>query len=351
MQKNTIFSCLLGSLLLLTFPPGVFAKATVLRLAIQNSETNLTSIEVLQPWVKQVEEATNGNVKIDIFYNETLAKGKESWQAVKSGLADIAWCALGYWPGLTPLTDVITLPGLPFTTGEEGSELFWKLYSRSPDIQKEFNNVKLLLVHTSDPYVLITTKKPVTTLEDLRDMKIRTFGSNMTMQVKKLGAVPVSIPMPDNYTSLQKGIIDGMASSWEAVNGFRFYEVVNFYTEVPLGASHFAIIMNKKVWEGLDKKSQEGIMSVSGLQGSKFWGKHFFDSSISASIESAAKIGKKIEILKLSEDEKKRWIEASKPTWDEWLKINKKKGHANAQHILDSVLQLQKPDQLLNPAS
>lgn len=339
MKQSTIFSFLLGSLLLFIFSTNAPAKTTVLRLAIQNSEKNLTSIEVLQPWVKQVEEATKGRVKIDIFYNQTLAQGKDSWKAVKSGIADIAWSALGYWPGLTPLTDVITLPGLPFTTGEEGSEMFWKLYSQTPEIQKEFQDVKVLLVHTSDPYVLITTQKPITSLEDLSGLKIRTFGSNMKMQVKKLGAVPVSIPMPDNYTSLQKGIIDGMASSWEAVNGFRFYEVVNHYTEVPFGASHFAIIMNKDVWNKLDKQVQDGIMSVSGLQGSKFWGKYFFDSSTAASMKSAMKVGKDIELINLSETERKRWIDASKPVWEEWLKINTKKGNSNAQQILDSILE------------
>lgn len=338
MKKRTIFSCLLGSLLFFLFSASAIAQSVTLRLTIQNSKTNLTSIEVLQPWVEMVERATGGKVKIDIYYDQTLAKGKDSWKAVTSGTADIAWCPLGYWPGLIPLSDVITLPGLPFTTGEEGSEMFWKLYSEHPEIQKEFQDVKLLLVHTSDPYVLITTKKPVRSLADLRGMKIRTFGGNMTTQVKKLGAVPVSIPMPDTYTSLQRDIIDGMASSWEAVNGYRFYEVVDHYTEVPLGASHFAIIMNREIWESLDKESKDGIMSVSGLQGSKFWGRHFFDSSIPASIKSAAGVGKKIEIMRLSEEEKARWIEASKPTWDVWLKINKKLGNTAARRILDSVL-------------
>jgi TRAP-type C4-dicarboxylate transport system substrate-binding protein len=320
--------------------PNVFAQTTVLRLTTQNSESNLSSVKALRPWIEQVEKATKGKVKIEVYYSQTLSKGKESWKAVKSGIADIAWCPQGYWPGLTPLTDVISLPGLPFRTAEEGSEMLWRLYDQTPVIQKEFKDVKVLLLHTSEPYLLITRDKPVQTIEDIKGMKIRTFGSNLTMQIKKLGAVPVSIPMPDNYTALQKGVIDGMGTPWEAVNGFRFYEVVKYYTEVPFGAQFFSVSMNKKVWNKLDKETQDAIMSVSGLAGSKFWGKNFFDSAQNVSIESAAKVGKHIEILSLSDAERKRWVELSQPVWDEWLKINRKKGNKSAEKLLETALNM-----------
>jgi TRAP-type C4-dicarboxylate transport system substrate-binding protein len=39
---------------------------------------------------------------------------------------------------------------------------------------------------------------------------------------KALGAVPTLIPMPDVYQSLDKGVVDGAAAPWEAVQGFRF---------------------------------------------------------------------------------------------------------------------------------
>ena len=340
MKKISLLSFLFLAVTSFVLLPNVFAQTTVLRLTTQNSESNLSSVKALRPWIEQVEKATKGKVKIEVYYSQTLSKGKESWKAVKSGIADIAWCPQGYWPGLTPLTDVISLPGLPFRTAEEGSEMLWRLYDQTPAIQKEFKDVKVLVLHTSEPYLLITRDKPVQTIEDIKGMKIRTFGSNLTMQIKKLGAVPVSIPMPDNYTALQKGVIDGMGTPWEAVNGFRFYEVVKHYTEVPFGAQFFSVSMNKKAWNKLDKETQDAIMSVSGLAGSKFWGKNFFDSAKNVSIESAAKVGKHIEILSLSDAERKRWVELSQPVWDEWLKRNKKKGNKSAEKLLETALNM-----------
>jgi hypothetical protein len=73
--------------------------------------------------IKKVEEATNGRVKIEPYFSQTLAKGKDSWSAVKNGIADMAWCPHGYWPGMTPMASVITLAGLPIDSAEKGSEV------------------------------------------------------------------------------------------------------------------------------------------------------------------------------------------------------------------------------------
>ncbi|MFV0436382.1 MAG: TRAP transporter substrate-binding protein [Desulfopila sp.] len=318
---------------------GLAEEPVVLRLTTQNGENNLSSIKALQPWVEQVEEATAGKVKIQVFYSETLAKGKDSWKAVTTGIADIGWCPQGYWPGLTPMADVISLPGIPFGTAEEGSALLWELYNENDTIQKEFQQVKVLLLHTSEPYLLISRNKEIVSLEDLRGLKIRTFGDNMTSQVGKLGAIPVSIPMPDTYLALQKGVVDGMGAPWEAINGFRFYEVVNHYTEVPFGALFFSVSMNRKTWNKLDSKTQEAIMRVSGEQGSRFWGRNFFDLARTMAIDNAAKAGKQVEVRQLSADERKRWIALSRPIWEEWIADNEKVGNMDARQLLERALQ------------
>ena len=131
-----------------------------------------------------MEEATKGKVKIQVYPSQTLVKGPESWNALKSGVADMAWSFHGYWADLTPLADVITLPSLPFKTAEKGSEVLWKLYEKFPAMQREFQDVKVLMLWTSNPYFLITTKKQVKTLEDIKGMKLRVTGGPPTEQMK-----------------------------------------------------------------------------------------------------------------------------------------------------------------------
>ena len=319
------------------------AKTITLSFANQNPDTSWSGIHAIAPWAKQVEEATNGKVKIQIFYSQTLTKGKDAWNATKSGISDIAWCFHGYWSGMTPLADVISLPALPFKTAEKGSEVFWKLYEKYPSIQKEFSDNKILLLFTSNPYILITTNKSVKTLEDIKGMKIRMSGGPPTEMMKALGGTPMLIPMPDNYISLQKGVIDGMGAPWEAIHGFRLYEVVNYYTATPFPAVYFSIAMNKRKWNSLPKDVQDGIMSVSGLKGSMFWGRNHFDTAKEGVMEKAAAEGKKIDLYELPDAERQRWLDiGGKPIWEQWVKSMEAKGHSNARDILNAAIELSK---------
>jgi TRAP-type C4-dicarboxylate transport system substrate-binding protein len=341
MKKQVMLVLLILAILGLAFTAPSSAKTIKLRYAQQNPDTGWSTVNCVEPWLRQVEEATGGKVKIQSFHGQTLAKGKDMWNAVKSGITDIGWCFHGYWPGMTPLTDVISLPALPFSTAEKGSAVLWQLYEKFPEIQKEFEDVKVLLLYTSEPYTLITREKPVKSLEDLKGMKIRMTGGPPTDMMKALGGVPMLIPMPDNYISLQKGVIDGLGAPWEAINVWRFHEVVDHFTQVPFPTVYFSITMNKSKWNKLPKDVQDAIMSIGGLKGSKFWGSNFFDAMKTQTLDKLKEAGKDQNVYTLSDEERQRWIDAGgKPVWNKWVETMSGKGYKNAQTILDTTIEL-----------
>ena len=314
-----------------------------LTLADQNTPTSWGAIHAMEPWVKRVEEATKGRVKIQIYYSQTLTKGPDIFNAVKSGVADIGWCFHGYWPDMTPLSDVITLPSMPFTKAEKGSEVLWKLYEKFPSIQREYQDVKVLMLWTSEPYKLITSRKPVKTLEDIKGLKIRAVGGPPSEQMKALGAIPTLIPMPDNYQALDKGVIDGMGAPWEAIQGFRLYEVVKHYTMVPLSAVYFSMSFNKQKWDSLPKDIQQAINSVSGLEGSKFWGRNFFDTAEQSVLDAVKKGNYEMDRYEMPAPEQARWRKvAGENLWNDWVKRMEGKGRPDASKVLDATLQLLK---------
>ncbi len=122
MKRKGLLVLLVAVFVSLAFAAPSLAQTIKLTFADQNAEVGWGPVHALQPWVKKIEEATKGKVKIDIFPAQTLAKGPDIWNAVKTGLADMGWCFHGYWPDMTPLSDVITLPSLPFKTAEKGSD-------------------------------------------------------------------------------------------------------------------------------------------------------------------------------------------------------------------------------------
>lgn len=337
-----IISLLACLCLILAIPLTAPAKPITLSFSDQNSDISWGPVHATQPWVKQVEEATKGEVKIQIYPSQTLAKGRQNWNAVKNGIADMSWNVMPYYTGLTPYADVIGLPGLPFNTAEEGSALLWKLFERFPELSGQFADNKVLILHTSPVFMLLSAKKQVKTMEDIQGLKVRSVGGNFTEVLKKLGAIPMMIPMPDCYIAMQKGTIDAMGAAWEPIPGFRLHEVTSYITDnVPFGSAYFAVVMNKNKWNSLSKETQEAIMSVSGLEGSKLYGRNFFDSAVQPVKDMIKEKGLNIPVYSLPENEKQRWIDtAVKPVWESWISRMEKQGYPKAREVLNAAIEM-----------
>jgi len=340
MKKIIAMLCVaVGSLI--AMPGFLTAEVITLRLADQNPETGWGPTHAMLPWIKKVEDATGGRVKIEPYFSQTLAKGKDSWTAVKNGIADMAWCAHGYWPGMTPMASVITLAGLPIENAEKGSEVLWSLYEKYPEVREEYKDNHVLFLFTTAPYHLITTEKQVKVLDDLKGMKIRTFGDQQPAQMKAYGAVPMSIPMPDTYSALQKGVVDGMAAPWDAIFSFRLYEVAPKFTYAPFGVLSFSVIVNKDKWASLPEDIKEAINSVSGMEAAKFFGANYFDSAKPGVLKKAKETGHEITEYAPPAEELKKWEEiGGQPLWENWVKQMEEKGHPKAREILNSTLDM-----------
>lgn len=123
----------------------------------------------------------------------------------------------------------------------------------------------------------------------------------------------------------------------------RLYEVAKYYTMVPLSAVYFSLCANKQKWEGLPKDVRDAIMSVSGLPGSKFWGRNFFDTAEQAVVDKV-KAGK-FEMIRyvVPPDETARWAKiAGEPIWNAWIAKMEAKGFKEAREILDATVQMLK---------
>ena len=334
---------LLASLLVIGCAPAAPTQVITLKYANQNPEAGWDGQHASLPWLRQIEKATNGAVKMQGYFSQSLFKGADTWEALKANQADVAWCFHGYWAGMTSQADVIALPFLPIVTAEKGSEVLWKIYEKYPSVQKQFEANKVVLLWTSSPYFLLTTKKQIKTLDDMKGMKIRTTGGPPTEMAKALGMVPTPMGMPDVYMNMEKGVIDGMLVPWEAVYSFKLYEVAKYYTYAPFHVTYFSQSFSRATWDKLPKNIQDQIMSVSGLTGSKFWGKNMFDTAADA-VKAIIK-EKKYNMIEYTPPaaEVEKWREiAGKPLWETWVKAQEGKGFSDARDILNTTLQLLK---------
>jgi TRAP-type C4-dicarboxylate transport system substrate-binding protein len=320
------------------------AKEIKLVYTDHNPPNSYGTIHANAVWLDKLEKATNNQIKIERYFGGTLVKGMDAWNAAKTGVADMAWCAMGYWPGMAPLTEIMQLPFIPFKNAQQASGILRKLYDTFPEMQKEYEDVHVLVNYTAGLYRLLTTKKQVKTLEDLKGLKIRALGGPQTDAMKALGAVPTLVPFSDTYIALQKGVLDGTLTPIGACEIFNFHEVGKYMTHVIIATAPFAIIMNKDKWNSLPPDVQKAIDKECGYDTCRWLGKHYSDALDDEGnkeiAEYAAKTGHKLINYTLTPEELARWQKVGgKPLWDAWVKRVSEKG-LPGQAVLDELLRL-----------
>ena len=320
--------------------PTAPVKTWNLKMHHEHATTSPYQIYGHQPWADAIEKATNGRVKVTIYPMQTLMKGKDSWDGVQSGVADMAHVFTGYYPGIFELLDCISLPFLA-RNAEVASRTAWALYQKYPEIQAQMKNAKVLTIWTTYPYIFLTPKKQIKTLEDFKGMKMRMTGGPPTEMMKLLGGNPMLIPMNDMYLNLQKGVVDGMAGEGEAITGYRLYEVLKYYTVVPSVTVWFFHAMSWDTWNSFPPDIQQAIMSVSGETQCIRYGKDVYDKAWADLPGVIAKAGFEMITYTPPKEEVARWIAvAGKPVWDDWITKMEAKGNKNARQILEECQRL-----------
>lgn len=320
------------------------AKPIELRFHNHFAPTGLGNVGACVPWAKMVEDNTAGKVKVTVYPGSSLMKGTEAYEGTVTGVSDISVIFLGYFPGQFPLTEVVGLPFFGLQSAEQGSKILWGLYEKFPAIQKEWSKVKVLSLYAIEPYDVLTTKKRVTNLEELKGLKIRTPGGPPTKAMEALGASPVMVPMEDTYVALERGTVDGAMSLYESTCGFRFYEVAKYHiVNSNVFTMVFAVTMNLDSWNKLPPDVQKQMEKVSYAYGSAFFGRETFDMAKPACLKTLKEKGYegKIEEITLTPQELKRWQDICTPQWDAWVKDMEAKGLPGRQ-VLDEAQALLK---------
>lgn len=324
MKKFGILMIVFFVFSLLSAPMAFGADKKELSFSLIIPPKHLRYTNVLEPWINKIEKESGKKVDLTVYFGASLAPPPQTFESVVSGMADIAEGIVYATPGQFPLTEMIMLPELGLDTSLEASTALWDAYKEIPELRKEWDNVKMLWLHTTPPIRLITRKKPVRNLEDLKGMKIRVSGAVAAKMGKALGFTPVSMGMGELYQALEKGVIDGVALPNEILVSRRLGEVTDYVTTVDLGHDAFFIVMNQSVWNGLSQDVKDVFNKFSGEWAVEFTGKGW-DKFDAESVETN-KEKFDIEYIDLPPEEMNRWKKRLAPVKEAYAKELDAKG-------------------------
>lgn len=304
-------------------------KAVELKLAHFWPSNHVLETQVVKEWSKAVQDATDGKVKITSYPAETLLKSAETYEGVIKGVADIGISCYAYNRGRFMVMEAFMLPGIIYSNSKVASMVASEgVKQLNP---KELQDTKHLMIFASGPGDLLM-KNPVKKQADLKGVEIGVTGGPRAEALKLLGSTAVVLPMPEMYEAQSKGLIKGTLAPLETLKGFKMGDVTNVITKTPFIYNQaFYMVMNKEKWASLPPDVQEAITKATDkYYKEKMIG--FFDIINEGGLK-ALQEKKKVEIITLSEEETKTWVNTINPVMDDHVKMLNDKGLSGDQVV------------------
>jgi C4-dicarboxylate-binding protein DctP len=256
---------------------------------------------------KVAEERTKGRVKVEVYPNSTLYKDREEVEALQLGSVQMLAPSLAKFGPLGAREfELFDLPYIfdnydelhKITEGPIGQGVMSKLDSKGITG----------LAYWDNGFKVMSANKPLKTPADFKGVKMRIQSSKvLEAQMRALGAIPQVMAFSEVYQALQTGVVDGTENPPSNLYTQKMHEVQKYVTLSDHGYLGYAVIVNKKFWDGLPadiRTALDGAMKDSTKYANDIARKENEDS-----LEAVRKSGKS-QIITLTPDEKKAWKKA-----------------------------------------
>ena len=275
---------------------------------------------VFEKYAKEVQELTNGRVQITLYPGGALGGPKQQWDMAVGGTAEISFFMPGYTPGRFPLTSVFDLPLIGGETCTYNTKLAQGVFEDY--LEQEYKDAKMLFFFVSEPFTFHTSKKQIKSMADMKGLKIRGAGAVQSAFIKELGGTPVTLPITEVYTSMEKGVLDGVLTAFTAMVAYKLYDVSKYSLKAGLTAAPMAVAMNKKTWDSLPPDIQKILDKLNKKY--PFECATAYDEDLKKALDMGKSKGKVI--YPLSKAELAKWEKKVGPLYDQWVADMEAKG-------------------------
>ena len=333
--QKLVLGTALASLLGFSSTAAMAAETVTLRMSTWLPPKHQIVTGSLEPWFESIKEASGGTLIIKLD-PAPIAKPPGQYDIVKNGAADLAYHIAGYTPGPFEVMRGVELPFLS-PNATVGSQAAFEWYDQNVGFDSEFKDVKVITLMVHGPG-MVHSKKPVASLEDLANLKLRVGGGGVRLS-EALGATPVVMSGSQAYEAIQKGVAEGAMFPFEAVAGYKLSELVDYHLEIPGGlyTTPFVILMNPDKYESLSDEHKAVLKKTGGVAGAAILGRGWDDADKNGRA-AAEEAGNTITVL--PDAELARFKDAAQSVTDAWIELANERGHdgpALYQALVDTM--------------
>lgn len=259
--KRRLSAAASAVLVALLFSCAASAQPVTLKLSFFTSDrSNVYQCQV-KPFVDAINNDGVGLVRIKVYFSGAISPVMtEQPKLVLDGAADLATIVPGYSPQMFPDSAVMELPGL-FRDEREASLVFTRLIAAGA--LKGYQDFFVVGAYVSAGED-IHSRKPIRRLADLKEQRIRVNNPVEAATLRKLGAVPLLLPVNKTMDALNQGKIDGVTVPPSMLFEFGFGRLAGNHYLLGLGGAPVALVMNRDKFASLPPAAQQLIRKHSG---------------------------------------------------------------------------------------
>lgn len=250
MQMKTMFVALCAAIGA-TAGVHAYAQAPIVIKFSHVVATDTPKGQAAERFKQLAEKATNGKVKVELYPNSQLYKDKEELEALQLGAVQMLAPSLAkFGPLGVKEFEAFDLPYIfptktalyNVTEGEIGKSLLKKLEPKGITG----------LAYWDNGFKVMSANKPLHHPADFKGLKMRIQSSKvLDAQMRALGANPQVLAFSEVYQALQTGVVDGTENPPSNMYTQKMHEVQKHVTVSNHGYLGYAVIVNKKFWDGL----------------------------------------------------------------------------------------------------
>jgi len=285
-------------------------------------------------WMDEVERQTNGRVKFERIFGGTLGTLDQQPESIRTGSFDLGQVSCVYNPGAYPRSAV---GFLPFVTDNvlaqyvAAHELF-----KSDLVKPDFEDLnQVYLMNGMWAQLQMMSYDPLTTIDDLRGVKIRGHGGSADA-LAAIGITTYGIPWEEYPAAAERRVVDaGIQGTPTDAYDFGFADIYKYWEDLVFYYFPMTLVINQDVWNSLPADIQQTMQNVSDIMAVQAY-KLYHETEITA--ERAMLTEKGVQKIEFTEAAQLK-EQGGPPVWADWIDEMNAQG-LNGQGIEDYYFEL-----------
>lgn len=217
----------------------------------------------LDKFKTDVEAATKGAVKVDVFHASQLGDTTEMLDQARSGANVGTVTDVARLSSFVPSLAIMSAPFLFDTYDQADKFALSKEYLGWGEELKDKASLVMLASNWYQGPRHVLTQKPIAGPADLSGIRMRTIGAPVWIEtIRAMGAEPTPMAWGEVYSALQLGTLDGAEAQPTAITGAKLFEVIKNVSKTGHIQLVTALVIGAETWDDISPENQKIVRDL-----------------------------------------------------------------------------------------